>query len=107
MILSDEPSEHILVELRVGDPPDLQGAYFTVVAPREEAMAATATHIQDHVLEYTNGDPLPPCPEHRHPLQASVVDGVASRVCPTDPAHHVEPILPGDTVDPSSSGRTS
>lgn len=94
-VLSDEPSEDIVIAVRANDPAaSPMSVYFTVVAPHESAVAMTATSIQDHVLEYTRGDLLPPCPGHRHPLQAAVVDGVASWVCPQDPEHHREPIMP-------------
>jgi hypothetical protein len=93
-VLSDEPSGAVIVEVRADDPAAApMDAVLTLEAPPEDGVAAVATHSQDHVVEYTRGALLPPCPGHRHPLQAGVVDGVASWVCPEDPAWFHEPIL--------------
>lgn len=45
------------------------------------ASAVTVDQIQEHALELTGGALLPPCPGHRHPLVARVVDGVPKWVC--------------------------
>ncbi|MFE7123223.1 hypothetical protein [Streptomyces sp. NPDC057617] len=47
-----------------------------------EAVTLLAEQLQDGVLEHTGGAPAPPCPGHRHPAVAEVVDGVASWTCP-------------------------
>lgn len=93
--LSTDPTPVVLIEIRIeGSPASRFGAHFTIGTPREWAVTATAGQIQDGALEHTRGDPLPPCPGHVHPLQADVVDGVASWVCPKDRDHHVEPVMP-------------
>ena len=62
-VLSEEPSDRILVAVRAADPAESpMDAYFSLGAPREDAIATTATSIQDHVLDHTQGEPLPPCP---------------------------------------------
>lgn len=73
------------------------GAYFPLYVPFAEAVAAFASQIQDHAMEAeaTFGRPLPPCPGHTHPLTANVTGGIAVWECPTSPAHHQEPVLPG------------
>lgn len=73
--------------------PDTIWAYFTLTMPRDEATVATVEQIQDHVIELAHGPALPGCPDHHHPLQATVLDGTPSWVCPVDPRHHAEPIL--------------
>jgi hypothetical protein len=71
---------------------DLMGVHFSVTAPLADATVVTVGQVQDHVVELTHGAAVPPCPDHRHPLQAVVVAGTASWVCPHDPGHHTEPI---------------
>lgn len=101
MEFSDEPAEDIRIAIHTDDRSDgVVGAHFSLIAPREEAIVATATHIQDYVLEQTHGEPLPPCPEHHHPLQASVIEGVACWVCPVDPTRYAEPIMPAEESAP-------
>lgn len=68
--------------------------YFSLDAPREQAVAVTAAQIQDHAIEETGGAALPPCLGHHHPMSARAVDGLAGWVCPQDVAHHREPIVP-------------
>ncbi|MFE1961086.1 hypothetical protein [Streptomyces sp. NPDC059479] len=58
-----------------------------------EAVALLAEQLQDSVLEYTAGTPVPPCPGHSHPAVAKVVDGVASWTCPQN--GRTRPILSG------------
>ena len=97
-VLSNEPSDEVMITVRVDDPAAYPiGAYVSLFAPRQDAIAMTATGIQDYALEYTYGDLLPPCPAHQHPSHPAVVDGVASCVCPHDPDHHREPIMPTPT----------
>lgn len=74
------------------------GVYFSLSAPTDQAVVATAEQIQDHAIEATHGAALPPCPGHQHPMSARSVDGVASWTCPLAPEHHVEPILPGHVL---------
>lgn len=64
--------------------------YFTAGVPREEAVVATASQIQDNVID---GSALPVCPGHRHPLHLGLLHGVARWTCTRDPARHSEPIL--------------
>ncbi|OLT00093.1 hypothetical protein BJF90_07320 [Pseudonocardia sp. CNS-004] len=73
-----------------------RGRYFTTGALKADAVAATADQLQDHAIEATGGAALPARPGHAHPLSARVLDGVAHWVCPQDPPHHWEPILPTD-----------
>lgn len=96
-VTSDEPSDHLLLTLGTAKPDDKAvGVYFTVVVPRPNATAATAEQIQDHALELTHGALLPPCPDHHHPLQISLIDGVACWECPQDRKHYVEPVMPDE-----------
>jgi hypothetical protein len=67
--------------------------YFTTGVPRQDAVVATASQIQDHAIEAAHGSALPLCPGHRHPLHAGARHGVAYWTCPKDPSHHNEPIL--------------
>ncbi len=62
--------------------------------PEDQAIVATADQIQDHAIEATHGEAVPPCPSHQHPLAARSFNGVASWLCPLDPQHHHEPIMP-------------
>lgn len=104
MMFSEEPSEDVQITVATEDGPRHRvGAHLVLSGSRAQGVAAVATHIQDYVLELTHGEPLPPCPGHSHPLDPKVHDGVACWVCPKDPAHHAEPILPadGDDVAPS------
>jgi hypothetical protein len=60
----------------------------------------SAGAIQDHAVEVTDGEPLPPCPGHAHPLTPTVVDGVPMWVCMQQgAAYYAHDILPG--FDPS------
>lgn len=77
----------------------IAGVYFTVGVPLVDAIVATADQIQGHMLEVTRGAPLPACPEHQHPLQAMPREGIPMWVCPQDPAHHAEPIVPERLLD--------
>lgn len=74
--------------------PDTVGVHFSLTVPREQAVVAVVEQIQDHVIEGAHGAAVPACPGHHHPLQPAVLDAVPSWVCPRDPAHHAEPILP-------------
>jgi hypothetical protein len=85
-------SREVLVGISLGT--SLVGVHFALDAPADEAVAVMAGQIQDHVLQETRGAALPPCPGHRHPLDARSIDGVAAWACPQDPAHHSEPVLP-------------
>lgn len=85
---------HLRVSL--GEQPSSSEAavvYFTAGVPREEAVVATASQIQDCAIEAMCGAALPRCPGHQHPLHPAVRDGVAQWTCPKDPSHHSEPVL--------------
>lgn len=69
------------------------GVHFTLDVEEPQAIAAVAGQIQDHVIEAVQGQPLPRCPGHAHPLTPRVLDGVAMWVCPKDVGHHREPVL--------------
>jgi hypothetical protein len=73
--------------------PGVVGAHFSLTAPLAEATLATVGQLQDGVIEMSY-EPVPRCPDHQHPLKPELHDGVPSWVCPVDPAHHIEPILP-------------
>ncbi len=97
MEFSDEPADDIRITVRTDEPADgAVSAHLLLVGSREEAIAALATHIQGFALECARGEPLPPCPGHPHPLDPKVHEGIACWVCPLDPAHYVEPILPAE-----------
>lgn len=97
-VITDEPSEHITLWLGVGGTDKWPiGATFTLGVPLQDAIAATAEHIQVGALEMSGGALLPPCPGHRHPLQINLIDGVACWECPHDRAHYVEPVFPSGT----------
>jgi hypothetical protein len=87
------PSDSLLVT--IGTDTDQVGVYFSRDVSRQQAVEAMAGQIQDHAIERAHGRPLPPCPGHGHPLSTGWVAGVASWVCPRDPAHHHEPIVAG------------
>jgi hypothetical protein len=92
-----DPSGVFHIRITVGGRPAASvvvAVYFTAGAPREDAIVATASQLQDHAIEATGGSALPACPVHPHPLSARVLDGVAQWVCPKGPTHHREPILP-------------
>ncbi|WP_147275578.1 zf-TFIIB domain-containing protein [Halopolyspora algeriensis] len=74
------------------------GVHFTIGVPLIDAIIATTEQIQEHMLEATRGALLPACPGHQHPLQVAERDEVAIWVCPRDPAHYAEPVLPQDTT---------
>lgn len=60
----------------------------------------TVDAIQDHAVEVTDGEPLPPCPGHMHPLVARIVDGVPTWVCMKEGvAHYAREILPNFDPD--------
>ena len=93
-----DPSGIFHIRITVGSQhgaSDVVGVYFTAGAPREDAIVATASQLQDHAIEATGGSALPACPGHPHPLSARVLDGIAQWVCPKDPTHHTGPVLPG------------
>jgi hypothetical protein len=69
------------------------GVHVTLDVDPAHAVVAVASQLQDHVIEATQGNPLPRCPHHAHPLTPRVVDGVAMWVCPKDIDHHREPVL--------------
>jgi hypothetical protein len=73
--------------------PDVFGAHFSLSVPLPDAVLATVGQVQDGVIEMTY-QPVPPCPDHQHPLQPALDDGVPSWVCPVDAGHHAEPIGP-------------
>lgn len=72
-------------------------AYYPLYLPAGEATAVLASQIQDHATEAaaSRGLPLPPCPDHSHPLSARVADGIAEWQCPTSPQHYRAPIVDG------------
>lgn len=82
---------HFLITVGGPDDNTLQ-AYFTDEVERPRADVATAEQLQDHAIELLGGAAVPPCPDHPHPLQAQVVDGVPMWVCPLDPGHHRAPL---------------
>ncbi|MFJ8433960.1 hypothetical protein ACIQ9P_21930 [Kitasatospora sp. NPDC094019] len=47
-----------------------------------EALVLLADRLQDWAIELTHGAALPPCPGHRHPMRAAVIDGAARWCCP-------------------------
>jgi hypothetical protein len=67
---------------------DLVGA----TIPLAEATLATVEQVQEGVIEMSYS-PVPPCPDHQHPLKAVLEAGALSWVCPVDAAHYSEPIL--------------
>ncbi|MGC9670268.1 hypothetical protein ACNTMW_27460 [Planosporangium sp. 12N6] len=68
--------------------------YFSLDVERQLATLALADQIQTHALEETHGNPLPPCPDHAHPLTPRLrPGGMAVWTCPSDPAHFEEPIF--------------
>ncbi|HLU58225.1 MAG TPA: hypothetical protein VKZ81_22430 [Pseudonocardia sp.] len=91
------PSGVVHVRITAGSAPsspDVVAVYFTTGVPGADAVVATASQLQDHAIEATGGTPLPACPGHGHPLTARVLDGDAYWVCPHEPAHHRDRILP-------------
>jgi hypothetical protein len=68
-------------------------AYYTLGVPEADAIAALASQIQDHAMEASWGQPLPPCPDHAHPLEARVIDGVAVWECPRSHEHYRQAIV--------------
>lgn len=89
-----QAGQHLLITLGsgTGDPASV-GVYYAMYLPEEQAIVATADQIQDHAIEATHGEAIPPCPDHQHPLAAQSFNGIASWVCPLDPQHHQEPIM--------------
>ncbi len=64
------------------------------------AVIMTVDGIQDHAVESSWGEPLPPCPGHVHPLAPRVVEGVPKWVCMNEGASHYElDILPNFDPD--------
>lgn len=47
-----------------------------------QAVVLLAEQLQDSVLEYAEGTPVPECPGHGHPAVAEVVNGIPSWTCP-------------------------
>jgi hypothetical protein len=91
-----DPSGVSHLRISLGEEPggsETSAVYFTAGVPRQDAVVATASQIQDHAIEATHGSALPLCPGHHHPLGAGVRHGVAYWTCPKDPSHHSEPIL--------------
>jgi hypothetical protein len=86
-------SVHTLLVTLGRSPDETVGAYYSLAVPEPDAIAALASQIQDHAIEATQGDPLPPCPGHPHPLSAHVVDGVAVWECPRDSRTPPNPIV--------------
>lgn len=89
------PDSDLLVVVGTDDRAQTARAYFASYLPEPQAIAQLASHLQDHATENstTFGVPLPPCPGHRHPLNADVADGVAVWVCPATSAHQRRPIV--------------
>jgi hypothetical protein len=82
----------ITIGSEVGDPESV-GVYYSIELPEDQRIVATAEQIQEHAIEATHGEAIPPCPDHRHPLSARSFRGVASWVCPVDSRHHSESIM--------------
>jgi hypothetical protein len=72
--------------------PSVFGAHFSMTVPIAEATLATVEQVQEGVIEMSYS-PVPPCPDHQHPLKAVLEAGALSWVCPVDAAHYSEPIL--------------
>lgn len=91
------PRSQMALDLRDADG-GWAGCYFALFVPEADAVAALASDLQDAVSESSGGwgCPVPQCPGHRHPLNVTVADRVAVWVCPRDPRHHREPVLPAD-----------
>jgi hypothetical protein len=69
-------------------------AYLSLDVPEAQAIVALASQIQDHAIEASWGEPLPPCPEHSHPLAPRLADGAAVWECPADPGHYRTALFP-------------
>lgn len=69
-------------------------AYFSLDVPEAQAIVALASQIQDHAIEASWGELLPPCPEHSHPLAPRLADGTAVWECPADPGHYRAALFP-------------
>jgi hypothetical protein len=69
-------------------------SYYSPVVEDAYAVAELASQIQDHAIEAFFGQPLPPCPDHPHPLSPGVANDVAVWQGPRNPDHHREPIEP-------------
>lgn len=76
----------LAVTIGVRDAPASEVVYFSADVPQSQAMVTMADGIQDHAIDATWGEPLPPCPGHQHPLSAKEIDGTPSWVCPTTPS---------------------
>lgn len=87
-------SEVVFIADRAAEQPETLAAHFTLGVDRAEAIVSLASQLQDHLIEATSGDPIPPCPGHPHPLVAHVVAGEPVWECPRSPVHHRELILP-------------
>ena len=69
-------------------------AHYPLVVPQTEAIVELASQMQDLVTEFLSwGTPIPPCPEHNHPMRPLVWNGNAVWQCPKDAGHHTEPIF--------------
>ncbi|WP_026424080.1 hypothetical protein [Actinokineospora inagensis] len=82
----------VAVTLGNGRKPEI--ALYPLITDTETAVTELAGQIQDHVIESTGGLALPRCPGHQHPMTARVDNGTAYWLCPANPTHHREPIIP-------------
>jgi hypothetical protein len=82
VLADDEPTNVVRVSLE-----SPSGSYspvavdFSVNVPLPDATVQLAGQIQDHAVEATYGGSFPPCPGHKHPAVAGLVDGVPKWVC--------------------------
>jgi len=78
----------LLVEVGPNGKPKLTiHVYFSLVVPHWHACVVTADQLQDQVLEWNHGRPVPACPGHQHPAMARPIDSRPTWVCPHDDQH--------------------
>ena len=87
------PGRHLLITIvRTDDRADRFQVHFTLSVDWLTASVATANQLQDQIIDYLAGAPVPSCPGHSHPLKASPETGRAMWICPVDSSHYSMPV---------------